>query len=88
MTMAENKLQRHPIRGALYGFLLGLSAAYFAFFQFALFGFDTLMGVITKFAIIIVGGMLVGILWAFVAPPRRAKGPGADAPPPAAATTG
>lgn len=77
------KIKRHPVRGALYGLMLGLSAAYFAFFQFAIFGFDSLMGVITKFAALAVGGMVVGIVWAYLAPPR--KGGADQAPPPAAA---
>ena len=85
--MTDAKLKRHPIRGALYGLLLGLSAAYFAFFQFALFGFDSMNGVITKFAIVVLGGMLLGVVWAFVAPPRRTKGDASQAPPPPAAET-
>ncbi len=83
--MTDTKLKRYPVRGALYGFLLGVAAAYFAFFQFALFGFDTLTGVVTKFAIIILAGMVLGMLWAYVAPPRRAKRPAGEAPPPPAA---
>ncbi len=80
----NTKLKRHPIRGALYGLLLGLSAAYFAFFQFGLFGFDTLTGVLMKFGIIVVAGMVIGVVWAYIAPPRRGSGP-KEAPPPAAA---
>ncbi|MBI5157043.1 MAG: hypothetical protein HZA58_03405 [Acidimicrobiia bacterium] len=81
----ENKLQRHPIRGALYGLLLGLSAAYFAFFQFGLFGFDTLTGVLIKFGLIVLAGMVIGVVWALLAPPRRGRGPSEAPPPPAAA---
>ena len=82
---AQTKMKRHPIRGGLYGLLLGLSAAYFAFFQFAMFGFDTLGSVITKFVVIILGGVVVGIVWAYVAPPKRARGPAPTAPPQAPA---
>lgn len=77
------KLKRHPIRGALYGLLLGLSAAYFAFFQFGLFGFDTGTRVLMKFGIIVLAAVVVGVVWAYIAPPRRARGSG-EPPPPAA----
>lgn len=76
--MAETKIKRHPIRGALFGLMLGISAAYFLYFQFAVFGFDTLGGVITRFVTIILAGAVVGVVWAFVAPPKKAKG---SAPP-------
>lgn len=82
------EVKRYPIRGALYGLLIGLMAAYFAFFRFTMFGLDSLGSVITKFAIIVVAGMLLGIVWAFVAPARKPKAAGApaayDAPPAAA----
>ena len=82
--MTDTKLKRHPVRGALYGLLLGLSAAYFAFFQFSLLGFDSLTGVLMKFGLIILGGIVVGVLWAYVAPPRRGGGTPQAPPPPAA----
>lgn len=81
---SNTKLKRHPIRGALYGLLLGLSAAYFAFFQFGLFGFDTLTGVLVKFGIIALAGVVIGVVWAYLAPPRRGSAP-TGTPPPAAA---
>jgi predicted exporter len=83
--MADTKLKRHPVRGALYGLLLGLSAAYFAFFQFAMFGFDTLTGVIIKFGIIVLVGVVIGVVWAYVAPPKKGAPAGAPPAPPAAA---
>jgi hypothetical protein len=84
MTMTDTKLKRHPVRGALYGLLLGLSAAYFGFFQFSLLGFDSLTGVMMKFGLIILGGIVVGVLWAYIAPPRRGGGARQAPPPPAA----
>jgi len=72
--MAEIQTKRYPIRGALWGLLLGLSIAYFAFFEFAWFGFDSVSGVITKIVMVVGITMLVGILWAFVAPARKPKG--------------
>jgi len=74
----NTRIKRHPLRGAIFGLMLGISAAYFLYFQFAVFGFDTVGGVLTRFVIIIVVGMVVGVIWAYVAPPRKPK----DAPPP------
>lgn len=82
MTTPEIQTSRHPIRGALYGLLIGLSAAYLLFFEFTVFGFDTLAGVITRFVIIVVAGILLGIVWAYVAPAKKPDGP---PPEPAAA---
>jgi len=83
--MAELQTKRYPVRGALWGLLLGLAAAYFLFFEFAVFGFDSVGGVITKIVIILVIAMVVGILWAYVAPPRTSPTAtrGAEVPPPA-----
>jgi hypothetical protein len=85
MTSPEIQTKRYPIRGALYGFLLGISAAYFLYIQLAVFPFDSLGGVITRLVIIIVAGIVIGILWAYVAPARKPKGPApvGDTPPPA-----
>ncbi len=69
----DTRINRHPVRGALFGFMLGISAAYFLYFQFAVFGFDTVGAVITRFVIIILVGVVVGVVWAYIAPPRRAK---------------
>jgi hypothetical protein len=84
LNMSETRVKRYPVRGALYGLLVGLAAAYFAFFQFAMFGFDNLPSVITKFAIIVLAGVVLGIVWAFVAPAKGAKAPANDGPAPAA----
>ena len=82
------EVKRYPIRGALYGLLLGLSAAYFIFFRFTMFGFDSLGSVITKLVIIVLIGIVIGVVWAYVAPARGPKGPAPaasfdDSPPPA-----
>ena len=85
--MAEIQTKRYPIRGALYGLVLGLSAWYFLQIQFAVFGLDTLGGAITRAVIVVVAGILVGVLWAFVAPARKPRDdrPVAAPAPPAAA---
>ena len=86
----EVEVQRHPIRGALFGLLIGLSLAYFLFFQFAVFGFDTLGSVITKFVVVVLIGVAIGVAWAYLAPAKEPEGPPPAAahdegPPPAAA---
>jgi hypothetical protein len=89
--MAELQTKRHPIRGALYGLILGLSVWYFLQFEFATFGLDSVGAVITRLVIIVVAGMAVGVLWAYVAPARKPKepapaaaaAPAAQEPPPA-----
>lgn len=86
MTSPEIQTKRYPIRGALFGIPLGLSAAYFLYFRFSVFPFDSVGAVITRMAIILVIGMVVGVIWAYVAPARKPKGPApvADEPIPVA----
>jgi len=79
--VTEQAIKRHPVRGGLFGLMLGISAAYFLYFQFAVFGFDTVGAVATRFVIIILVGVIVGVIWAYVAPPKAAKEPAPAAPP-------
>jgi len=76
----QQKIKRHPVRGGLFGLMLGISAAYFLYFQFAVFGFDTVSAVATRFIVIILVGVVVGVIWAYIAPPRKAKGSAPPAP--------
>jgi hypothetical protein len=89
MTMAEIITRRHPIRGALYGLILGLAIWYFLQIYPGVFGWDSLNGLAIRLGIVVGAGITVGILWAYVAPPRKPKGaapaPAASAPPSAAA---
>ena len=71
--MAETQTKRYPIRGALYGLLLGLAVWYFLQFEFATFALDSQTGVITRAVIVIVAGMVLGVVWAYVAPARKPK---------------
>jgi hypothetical protein len=78
MTMAEIQTKRHPIRGALYGLLLGISGFYF--WQFMIDPtFGSLGGVITRAVIALVVGILIGVVAAFVLPARKPKGAAPDA---------
>lgn len=78
------ELQRHPIRGALYGLLIGLMLAYFVFFRFTMFPFESLGGTITKFVIVVLIGVAIGVAFAYLAPPKGPKQPTADTAPEAA----
>lgn len=66
---------RHPIRGAVYGLLLGFSAAVYLIL-FAVIAFGDWVPLI----IVLAAGVIVGILWAYVAPAKQPKGAG-DRPP-------
>jgi high-affinity Fe2+/Pb2+ permease len=81
LTVTEQTMKRHPVRGGLFGLMLGISAAYFLYFQFAVFGFDTVGAVTTRFVVIILVGVAVGVIWAYVAPPKAAKEPAPAAAP-------
>jgi tetrahydromethanopterin S-methyltransferase subunit G len=85
--MVDAQIKRHPIRGALYGLLIGFMLAYFVFFRFTMFGFDSLGGVVTKFVMVVLFGVVLGVVWAYVAPPKGGSAPPAameDPEPPAA----
>ncbi len=64
-------ITRHPIRAAIYGLLLGFSVAVYLIL-FAVIAFGDWVPLI----IVLVAGIVVGILWAYVAPAKGAK----DAP--------
>jgi len=72
--MAEMTTKRHPIRAALYGLMLGFSIWYFLQFEFASFALDSTSGVITKAVVVIGATVLLAVVWAYVAPPRKPKG--------------
>ena len=60
---------RHPIRGALYGFLIGLGAALFLIGRAVI-----ALGTITPIVVIVIG-VVLGILWGSFAPAKGAKEP-------------
>jgi hypothetical protein len=64
----ESRVQRFPIRGGIYGLMIGLSAAiYLVLFAVTPFRIQTLI-------VIAVAGLLVGALWGSVAPARKSDG--------------
>lgn len=74
--MTQTQLQRHPVRGAAWGFLLGLGIAIALTFVWPVVGLDNIAGVAVKWALIVGGVMLISILWGLFGPARRPKGAG------------
>lgn len=72
--MTQTQLQRHPMRGALWGILLGLGIAIALTFVWPVIGLDGIAGVAVKWALIVGGIMLLSILWGLFGPARRPKG--------------
>lgn len=68
--------RRHPVRGALYGIVLGLGLALVAIGR-KLVTLDSIMPLV-----IVVVGIVIGVLWSMLGP---AKNPKAPAPPEASA---
>jgi hypothetical protein len=74
-TAHDQVVKKHPIRGALWGLLLGCSLAVYAvLFSVVVFG-DWL-----PLVLIVLAGAAIGVGWAFVAPAKQPKG---DPPAPA-----
>ncbi|MEM9517604.1 MAG: hypothetical protein AAGA42_22350 [Actinomycetota bacterium] len=73
----------HLVRGALWGFLLGFGVAiYLVLFAVVAFGDWLILGGV------VLAGVVIGVLWARFAPPKRGDAPPPTAtPPPAAPAT-
>ena len=66
---AEMKIKRRPIRGAIYGLLLGLGVAVeLVLFSVLRFSWAAIITVT-------VIGVVVGIIWSLIAPAKKAHGP-------------
>lgn len=68
MAVATTK-KSHPIRGALYGIILGLGLALIAVGR-KMVNLDSIVPVI-----LVVVGIAIGIIWGMVAPAKKPKGP-------------
>jgi hypothetical protein len=73
--MTQTQLQRHPIRGAVWGLILGLGIAIALTFVWPVIGLDDIAMVAVKWALIVGGVMLLSILWGLFGPARKPKGP-------------
>jgi len=65
---AAGTIVRHPIRGALYGLLLGLGIALWLM----LTGVIDLLDLVPS-VIVVVAGVVVGIAWSMFAPAKKPK---------------
>lgn len=78
-TQTEPSVKRHPIRGALWGLLMGIGIA------LILFNFSIIaLGQIVPWLIVIGVFIVLGILWGMFAPAKKPKGEpsAAEAPEP------
>ena len=73
--MAETTTKRHPIRGALWGLLLGLGVFIYVTLVFPVIALESLSSVITQGVIIVVVVMILSMLWGLYGPAKKPKGP-------------
>ncbi|MGI9623168.1 MAG: hypothetical protein ACR2PK_10060, partial [Acidimicrobiales bacterium] len=68
-TTAPTRVNRHPIRGAMYGISTGIGVAmYLVLFSVTPFRWETII-------VILVLGMILGALWGSLAPAKKPEGP-------------
>lgn len=77
--MADMVLQRHPIRGFIWGLITGAGVG------LLLMVFSVVPLSIPTLIIYTVATAVLGTLWGMFAPPKKPKGPGRDTSPPPAA---
>ena len=63
--MAQTQLKRHPVRGALWGLILGLGVLVALTFVWPVIGLDDIKTVAVKGGLVVGGIMLLSILWAY-----------------------
>ena len=81
--MAEVVTKRHPIRAAIWGFVLGLGVLVYLTAVWPVIGLDNPASVGIKSAIVVGGVMVLAVVWSMVAPAKKPKGspPGEAAAP-------
>jgi hypothetical protein len=85
--MAETTTKKHPIRAALYGFILGLGVAVLLTFVYPVIALETASSVATQWVIVVVVVMIISAVRGPFGPAKAPKGPApvtAGSPPPAA----
>ena len=86
--MAETTVKRHPIRAALWGFILGLGVVIYLTLVFPVIALERVNSVATQAVIVIVIVMIVSIVWGLYGPAKKPKGSpsmSSEPEPPAAA---
>jgi len=72
--MTQPELKRHPLRGLLWGLVLGLGMGVFLTFVWPVIGLDNVRSVAIKWALIVGGIMFLSMLWGLFGPARKPKG--------------
>ena len=72
--MMQTQLQRHPVRAAVWGLILGLGIAIYLTFVWPVIGLDDTAAVAVKWALVVGGIMLLSILWGLFGPAKKPRG--------------
>jgi Na+/proline symporter len=85
--MAETTTKRHPIRGAIWGLILGLGVVVYLTLVFPVIALESVSQVATQGIIVIIVVMVLSVLWGMYGPAKAPKGsaPMSAEPPPAEA---
>ena len=73
--MADTTTNRHPIRGAIWGLILGLGVFVYLTLVFPVIPLESVTQVATQGVIVIVVVMILSIVWGLYGPARAPKGP-------------
>ncbi len=80
-TTAQQVVRKHPIRGAIWGLLLGLGLAIYSIL-FAIIPWTDWVPLI----LVVLAGVVIGVAWAYLAPAKKPGPPPAPSSPPPAPT--
>lgn len=72
--MTNTQLLRHPLRGLLWGLVLGLGVAVLLTFVWPVVGLDNVRSVAIKWVAIVGAIMFISMLWGLFGPARRPRG--------------
>lgn len=72
--MMQPQLQRHPLRGLLWGLVLGLGVSILLTFVWPVIGLDSVRSVAIKWIIVVGAIMFLSMLWGLFGPARGPKG--------------
>ena len=72
--MAETTIKRHPIRAAIWGFILGLGVVVYLTLVFPVIALESINSVATQAVMVIVIVMIVSIVWGLYGPAKKPKG--------------
>lgn len=81
--MTETIKKRRPGRAIVYGLIWGLGLALWLIVGQPIIGLDDLGSVVAKVAVVVAGAVLVSLLWAYLGPALKPKGPPPSTEPPA-----